>query len=346
MTAITPHDRRVPVTVLTGFLGAGKTTLLNALLNRLQKRTIGVIVNDFSSVSIDARLVRQADERTIELANGCICCTLREDLIEEVARLATVPGIEAIVIESTGIGEPMPIAQAFHTEALLDIARLDTLVTVVDAVHFWDNLERSDEAGCEGDTEPLGPLLIEQIEYTNLIVLSKSDLAGSEATDRLEAFVRQINPDAEIVRALHGDLPVSSLIDTGRYRYDLGPELDGWDETWSETGAAPTGEADVYGFSSVTYQRSQPLQFAEFEALYAEWPAGILRGKGFIAFADHAPAIFSQVGATVVLTFITDSDAPGSEQIPGEDTETELVFIGQHLDARDLTATLDRCLTA
>lgn len=336
-------DTRVPVTVLTGFLGAGKTTLLNALLTQLTERKIAVIVNDFSAVSVDAKLVRHADERMIELSNGCICCTLREDLIEEVSRLAQLPEIDAIVIESTGIGEPMPIAQAFHTEALLDIARLDTLVTVVDAAHFWENLDRSGEIeDAEGNPidAPLGPLLMDQLEYTNLIVLSKTDLVNADEIDRLEAFVRQVNPDTEVVRAIRGDLPVSALIETGMYRYELGPESEDWDETWSDTGAAPSSEADEYGFSSVVYHRSEPLDFARFEQLYESWPSGILRGKGFIVFADHPPAIFSQVSATVELTFLEGPDLAEDD----EEWETELIFIGQQLDAKEINSVLDSCL--
>ncbi len=344
-------DRQTPLpaTVLTGFLGAGKTTLLNHILQHASERRIAVLVNDFSDVSIDARLVRHADDRVITLANGCICCTLREDLVEELSKIAERDDVDYILVESTGLGEPMPIAQAFHTEALLDSIRLDSILTVVDASTFWTDFERSDLIE-DSDGNPvessLAPLLIDQLEYTNVVILNKTDLASPDDLLKLEAFVRQLNPDAEIVHAERGKIEPSTLMGRALYQYDLGPDSEGWDETWDEDGASPSSEADVYGFSSVTYRRAIPLVHSRFEECYAEWPEGVLRAKGFITSSDHPPVIFSQSHQHVELTVLNVVREENEEQfaIEQEDAETELVFIGRGMSAVEIERLFDSCL--
>lgn len=199
------HDPRIPVTLLVGFLGAGKTTLLNRLLTAPHGRRVAVIVNDYAALNIDARLVRQTTDRLVEMSNGCICCTLREDLVDELGALAQMPDLDYILIESTGIGEPMPIAQSFYMGDLPERLRLDTIVTVVDAAAFWTHYNRHElieDAEGQRVEASLAPLLVDQIEFSNVIVLNKCDLAEPAALADLEAYVRQLNPLARIERTV------------------------------------------------------------------------------------------------------------------------------------------------
>jgi G3E family GTPase len=338
----------IPATVLVGFLGAGKTTLLNRLLSEAHGQKLAVIVNDFSEVNVDARLVKHESERLVEMSNGCICCTLREDLVESLRELSDLPGIDGIVIESTGIGEPMPIAQAFHMEDLPERVRLQEIVTVVDSANFWTDFARNelieDEAGNQVEA-PLAPLLVEQIEYTNIILLNKTDLAAPEDLDRLEGFSRGLNPDAKVYRTTRGEIATALVRATDSYRYELGPESEGWDETWESDG---TGEADEYGFNSFTYVASEPLVYDAFMALLDDWPDSILRAKGFLNFADHEPILLSIVRNQVeaqTLVFAGDPELDVTDVVL-EEQPSELVFIGQHLPVSDLVRRLDSCVVA
>ncbi|MCO5221785.1 MAG: GTP-binding protein [Thermomicrobiales bacterium] len=223
----------IPATVLVGFLGSGKTTLLNELLSADNVEKTAVIVNDFSQINVDARLVRQASEHLVEMSNGCICCTLRQDLVDELAELSRVPDLQRVIIESTGIGEPLPIAQAFHMDELPELVRLEEIVTVVDSSRFWTDFERSDTIeDAEGNPveAPLAPLLVDQLEYTNVILLNKADRATSAELDRLEGFVRGLNPVANIYRTVRCRLDPTLVRGTGLYDYEIGPDTEEWEE--------------------------------------------------------------------------------------------------------------------
>jgi G3E family GTPase len=251
----------------------------------------------------------------------------------------------------------MPIAQAFHTDQLLATVRLEAIVTVVDAASFWTAYESNDliEDDDGNPVEaPLAPLLVDQLEYTDIVILNKLDIALADNVERLERFVRALNPEAEVKRAERGAVDPGVLLGTPRYRYDLGPESAGWDETWDETGAMRAeSEADAYGFRSIVYRRDVPLLHSKFEQLYDIWPSGILRAKGFIAFADHPPVLFSQAFHAVELAVLRGPDGHDHElegdalvEVPGEVDEfvTELVFIGQQLDEDEIVSKLDGCL--
>jgi G3E family GTPase len=338
----------IPATVLVGFLGAGKTTLLNRLLSDADGQKLAVIVNDFSDVNIDARLIKHESERLVEMSNGCICCTLREDLVESLRELSERPGIDGIVIESTGIGEPLPIAQAFHMEDLPERVRLQEIVTVVDGANFWTDFVRNElieDSDGNRVEAPLAPLLVEQLEFTNIVLLNKSDLASHEDLDRLEGFVRGLNPEAKVYRTTRGEIEIALVRATDSYRYELGPETDGWDETW-ETDVA--GEADEYGFNSFTYCSSRPLMYDAFIELLDDWPEEILRAKGFLSFLDHEPIMLSIVRDQMevqTLVFAEDAEFAAKDLDPDEQV-SEIIFIGQHLPISDLVRRLDACAVA
>jgi G3E family GTPase len=308
----------IPVSVLVGFLGSGKTTLLNHLLASNHGRKIAVIVNEFGAVNVDAALVRHATERTVEFSNGCICCTLREDLLHELRALSEVEGLEYILVESTGIGEPLPIAQTFYMADLPERVRLDSIITVVDAQNFWDTWNRvglAEDAEGQVVEEPLAPLLADQLEFTNVVVLNKADTVSPEELGRLEAFIRSLNPQARIYPSVYGQLDPALLMDTGLYDY-----AEGWEEEPSE----PSSEAEEYGFESFVFRCAQPLSWPRFEAeVLRAWPTQALRSKGFVAFADHPPILIQHAGMGLVYEVLEES--------AGEELETEVVFIGQHL---------------
>lgn len=319
----------IPVSVLVGFLGAGKTTLLNHLLSSDHGRKIAVIVNEFGAVNVDAGLVRHATEHAVELSNGCICCTLREDLLQELRALSEVEGLEYILVESTGIGEPLPIAQTFHMADLPERVRLDGLITVVDAQNFWDTWNRvglAEDAEGRAVEEPLAPLLADQLEFTNVVVLNKADTVSPEELGRLEAFVRGLNPGARVYPSVYGRLDPALLLDTGLYDYAEGMRAEGWEEEWSK----PSSEAEEYGFESFVFRCAEPLCWPKFEAeVLNAWPAQALRSKGFVAFADHPPVLIQHAGMGLVYEVLEEVSSP--QEGAGEGLETEVVFIGQHL---------------
>ncbi|BBZ66943.1 cobalamin biosynthesis protein CobW [Mycolicibacterium insubricum] len=343
----------IPVTVLSGFLGAGKTTVLNHILANREGRRVAVIVNDMSEVNIDAALIAgqghldRTQEKLVELTNGCICCTLREDLIAAVADLARAGRFDQVVIESTGISEPMPVAATFSWQfedgfSLGDLARLDTLVTVVDAATFLPELARGDAlarralAAGEDDGRNISDLLSEQVEFADVILVNKTDLAGPAATARTESVLRRLNPRAEIVRTDHGVAPLDLLLDTGRFDPDIAAETPGWEE---EIADGHTPETEEYGISSFTFRADRPFHPQRLESVLVAL-RGLLRSKGFcwLATRPGIVAFWSQAGPN--LTIEPAAYWSSTTIDPGQ----EIVFIGVDLKPRHLRGLLSAAL--
>lgn len=336
-----PRADLLPVTVLSGFLGAGKTTVLNHVLANREGRRVAVIVNDVGEVNIDAALVAgtgyldRTEEKLVELTNGCICCTLREDLIESVARLAATGRFDYLLIESTGISEPMPVAASFSWTfddgfSLSDVARLDTMVTVVDASNFLRELARGevlaarDLAVDDADIRTIADLLVEQVEFADVIVLTKADLVSEDACARVAAVLRRLNPSALLVPANHGRVALSQILGTGRFDPELAAELPGWEQ---ERDGGHTPETEEYGISSVTFRARRPFHPQRLHAALDQLQ-NLLRSKGFcwIASRPDLVAVWSQAGPNLTIEPAQYWSTAGFP--PGQ----EIVFIGVKLD--------------
>ena len=374
-------SNRLPVTVLSGFLGAGKTTVLSHILNNRENKKVAVIVNDMSEINIDASLVENevslnhSEEKLVEMSNGCICCTLREDLLIEINKLAEEKKFDYLVIESTGISEPLPVAETFTFEdengvSLSDAANLDTMVTVVDAVNFIKDyeeakyLQETGESLGEDDERSVADLLVDQIEFADVILISKTDLVEDKDIDKLKAIIKNLNTQAEIIPIKEGNVEIDKVLNTGLFDFAKAKEAPGW---LKEMRGEHIPETEEYGISSFTYTARRPFLPEKFyNFLHSTEKYGkLIRSKGFFWLGSRLEYAgqWSQAGGIARYGFagmfwrsVPKQDWPTDKQTlasikanwvePFGDMRQELVFIGQGLDESAIKKALDECLVS
>lgn len=373
------RDQRIPVTVLSGYLGAGKTTILNHVLHNREGLRVAVIVNDLSEVNIDANLIKagnalsRKEERLVEMSNGCICCTLREDLLKEVERLASEGRFDYILIESTGIGEPLPVAQTFtyvdeeNGIDLSKITRLDTMVTVVDAYRFWHDFSSGEslldrhQAVADEDTREVVDLLIDQIEFCDVLILNKCDMVEESNLQNLELVLRKLQPEAKLLRTSHGQIDPKQILNTRLFDFEEASQSAGWLQELQKEEHTP--ETEEYGISSFVYRRKQPFHPERLSNWLEDWPVEIVRAKGilWIASRNDWAISMSQAGPSIQLgtmgywtaalpeeekQLLLSEEPELADQWDPEwgDRITEMVFIGVELDREEITHSLDSCL--
>lgn len=371
--------KRLPVTVLSGFLGAGKTTVLSHILNNHQGKKVAVIVNDMSEINIDAAMIQSEvslshkEEKLVEMSNGCICCTLREDLLLEVNKLAQEGKFDYLVIESTGISEPLPVAETFtfadeNGASLSDVATLDTMVTVVDAVNFlkdYNNakyLQDSGESLGEKDERSVADLLVDQVEFADVLLISKTDLVKPAETDRLIAILKTLNTHARIIPISQGKVNIEQVLNTGLFNFERAQQAPGW---LKEMRGEHVPETEEYGIASFSYVARSPFHPEKFYQFLNDTQSfgKLIRSKGYFwlasrpEFAGH----WSQAGGIARYGFaglfwkaVPKANWPSDEDYlasieklwvePFGDMRQELVFIGQNLDQKSMLKALDECL--
>ena len=370
---------KLPVTVLSGFLGAGKTTVLSHILNNRQGKKVAVIVNDMSEINIDSAIIKnevslnRSEEKLIEMSNGCICCTLREDLLEEVTKLAQEGRFDYLVIESTGISEPLPVAETFtfadeNGVSLSDVADLDTMVTVVDAVNFLKDydeakyLKDTGESLGEEDERSIADLLVDQVEFADVILISKTDLVNRVDIARLTAILKTLNTHAKIVPISQGQVNIDAVLSTGLFNFEHAQQAPGW---LKEMRGEHVPETEEYGIASFTYEARRPFHPEKFhDFLHSTDRYGkLIRSKGYFWLASRPEFAgqFSQAGGIAHYGFagmfwkaIPKENWPTDEEYlanlerqwvePFGDMRQELVFIGQGVDQSSMTKALDECL--